>query len=135
MDPQATWNSLLEEWANRNWLNVFELAEALLEWLSNDGFPPDTMGIRNLGADWHRTQALAMCRFALERARDVLNSPHQIPGQVPFTLTCATCNNEGPDAYDEAIDEGWRDIEYFPAGSSENFLGECPICRERDGEA
>lgn len=135
MDPQATWNRLLDEWANHYWLDVSELAEALLEWLSKGGFPPDTMGNRNLGADWHRKLALTMCRFALQRADDVLNSPNQIPSQVPFTLTCATCNNDGPDTYAESIDEGWTAIEYFPAGASENFLGECPICRQRDGEA
>lgn len=135
MDPQATWNSLLEEWAERNWLDVSELAEALLEWLSKDGFPPDTMGNRNLGADWHRELALTMCKFALRRANDVLDSPNQIPTEVPFTLTCATCNNQGPDSYAEAIDEGWTRIVYYPAGQSENFLGECPVCRERDGEA
>ena len=82
MDPQTTWNNLLEEWANRNWRDVSELAEALLEWLSKDGFPPDTMGSRNLGADWHRVQALAMCNYALQRASDVLDSPNQIPSQA-----------------------------------------------------
>lgn len=87
-----------------------------------------------MGVDWHRVLAFAMCRFALNRANDVLNSPDQIPSQVTFSLTCASCNNEGPNTYDEAIDEGWTGIEYFPAGTSENFLGHCDICRERDGE-
>ena len=50
MDPQTTWNSLLEEWAKRNWLDVSELAEALLEWLSKDGFPPKTIGSRRFGS-------------------------------------------------------------------------------------
>lgn len=134
MEPQTTWNSLLKEWAERNWLDVSELAEALLEWLNKDGFPPDTMENRNLGADWHRVQALAMCSFALQRANDVLDSPNHMPSQVPFTLTCASCNNEGPDSYVESIDEGWTCIVYFPAGTSEKFLGECLICRQRDGE-
>lgn len=135
MDPQATWTSLLDAWAERNWDDVVELAEALLGWLSKEGFPPETVGGKSMGADWNRALALAMCRFALNRARDVLDSPDQIPGDVPFSLTCATCNNEGPDSYAEAIDEGWTGIEFFPAGASENFLGECPICRRRDGEA
>ena len=132
MDPQSAWNSLLEEWAERNWRDVSELAEALLEWLSKDGFPPKTMGSRDLGADWHRATTLAMCQFALARANDVMNSPNQIPSQVPFTLTCAICNNERPATYAEAIDDGWTRIEYFPAGDSEDFLGECPVCRESD---
>ena len=29
MDPQTTWNTLLEEWTQCNWLDVSELAEAL----------------------------------------------------------------------------------------------------------
>jgi len=121
-------NTELEEWADGNWLDVFELAEALVEWLSKEGFPPDTMGNRNLGADWNRVLALAMCSFARQRANEVLKSPSQIPRHIPFTLNCSMCNNEGPDTFAEAIEEGWTCIEYDPAGLSSNFLGECRFC-------
>ena len=131
MDPQATWNALLEEWEQCNWLDVAELAAALLQWLSKNGFPPETAGSR-MGADWNRVLALAACNFALQQVNDVLNSPNQIPSQVPFTLSCDTCSNEGPDTYTEAVNEGWSQIRYYPAGLSENFLGQCEICRKRD---
>jgi len=106
MDPQATWDALLEEWTQCNWLDVSELAEALLEWLDKEGFPPETMGTRSMGADWNRVLAVAVCKFALQRANNVLDSPNNIPTEVPFTLSCDTCGNEGPDAFDEAIAEG-----------------------------
>ncbi len=132
MDPQATWNGLLEEWSQGNWLDVCEMAEALLQWLKEDGFPPETMGTLRLGADWNRTLALAMATFALQRANDVLDNPAGIPDTVPFTLTCATCSNEGPSTAGEALDDGWSHFQYVPAGASENFLGYCPVCRKRD---
>lgn len=135
MDPQATWDSLLAEWTAGNWLEVFELAEALLGWLEKDGFAPETMGTLRLGADWNRTQATAMATFALQRSNEVLDNPAGIPSTVPFTLSCATCNNEGPSAIDAAINAGWSHFYYVPAGMSENFLGYCPICRERDLES
>ncbi|TWU62568.1 hypothetical protein V7x_43030 [Crateriforma conspicua] len=135
MDPQTTWNSLLDAWLYRHWLDVSELAESLLGWLSKKGFPPNTMGTQQLGPERNRAVAIAACQYAAAQANAVLSSPNQIPAEVPFTLTCATCNNEGPDTYAEAIDEGWTCIVYYPAGQSENFLGECPVCRERDGEA
>lgn len=132
MDPQATWDSLLQEWAQGNWLDVYELAESLLDWLLKDGFPPETMGTLRLGADWNRSVALAATQFALKRADEVLDNPAGIPESIPFTLTCSACNNEGPSSVREALNEGWSRFHYVPAGSSENFLGYCPICRKKD---
>ena len=132
MDPQATWNALLEEWTQCNWLDVSELAEALLEWLDKEGYPPETISTRSMRADWNRVLVLAVCKFALQRANNVLDSPNNIPTEVPFTLSCDTCGNEGPDAFDEAIAEGWKQLRYTPAGTSENFLGLCPICQAAD---
>ncbi|QDT13398.1 hypothetical protein [Planctomycetes bacterium K23_9] len=132
MDPQATWESLLAEWQAGNWLEVFELAEALLGWLQKDGFAPETMGRLRLGDDWNRTLATAMATFALQRANEVLDNLAGIPDSVPFTLSCAKCNNEGPSTVCEALEEGWSHFQYFPAGISENFLGYCPVCRKRD---
>ena len=129
MDPQATWNALLEEWMRCNWQEVAELAEALLGWLKKNGFPPETIGERRMGADWNRTLALAVCAFALRRANRVLADPNGIPDDVGFSLSCDTCGNDGPDTHDEAIAEGWTELRYTPAGLSENFLGYCPICR------
>ena len=129
MDPQTTWNALLEEWTQCNWLDVLELAEALLEWLSKFGYPPETIEGRRMGADWNRVLATAVCEFAVRRANNVLDSPHQIPTEVSFTLSCYSCNNEGPRALSDAIAQGWCHLRYTPAGMSENVLGHCPYCQ------
>lgn len=132
MDPQATWKLLLDEWEECNWLDVSELADALLEWLAKGGFPPTTMGTRRMGADWNRTLAVAVCTFARDRANSILDAPDGIPMDVAFTLSCDTCNNEGPDTYEAAIAEGWTRLRHTPAGTSENFLGYCAVCRKTD---
>ena len=57
-----------------------------------------------------------------------------IPQDVPFTLSCYECDADLPDSHEEAIHEGWTEIQYFPEGLSENFLGLCPACREKEDE-
>jgi len=59
MDPQATWDMLLQAWSKRNWNEVAELSESLLDWLAKGGFPPETNYPRELGADWDSAVALA----------------------------------------------------------------------------
>ena len=132
MDPQATWRELIEAWLEGNWQAVSEFSEALLDWLSKDGFPPETMGAMRLGADWNRSIAVAVCELAYQRASSVLDRPNGIPTDVSFTLACATCNDDGPHTYDEAIADGWKQLQYTPAGISENFLGRCPQCQTVD---
>ena len=132
MDPQATWNALLDNWEQANWDEVFELAEALLEWIGKGGFPPNTRHSRQLGVEWNHATAVAACNLAFQRANRVLNSPHGIPLGVPFTLTCNTCGNEGPDTFDDAVADGWSQVRHTPAGESYNFLGLCPICHATD---
>lgn len=135
MDPQATWNALIENWLECNWQEVSDLAEALLEWLGKDGFPPETMGAQRLGTEWNQILAAAVCTFALHRAQSVLKNPHGIPADVAFALSCDTCNNDGPDSHAEAIAEGWTHLRYTPAGLSENFLGFCPTCQLEETQA
>ena len=129
MDPQITWEELLQAWARRDWEAVVEYAEALLGWLDRGGFPPEFLQINLLGVDFNWAIARAACAFARHRARSVLDDPDRIPHDVPFTLTCSVCNNEGPDSSSQAFDEGWKHIEHVPASAFENFLGICPICQ------
>ena len=42
MDPNETWKALLEAYRTSDWEQAIELAEALLQWLRIDGFPPST---------------------------------------------------------------------------------------------
>ena len=55
-----------------------------------------------------------------------------IPRVVPFSLSCTECDSDSPDTYEGAVSDGWTQIEYFPQGSSENFLGLCPDCRREE---
>ena len=128
MDPQATWSALLEEWKLGNWPIVAELAESLLIWLYKDGFPPDTMPGVPMGKDWNRIAAKSLSEFSLHRARLVLNSPNCVPPGFAFTITCDTCGDEGPDNYDEAIQEGWIGVHFCPQAAPGNYLGRCPDC-------
>ncbi len=65
MDPQATWNDLLEARSQRDWNRAEELAKALLDWLQRGGFPPDTIGDRQLGTRWHHAVAFFVCHLVL----------------------------------------------------------------------
>ncbi len=65
MDPQATWQELLEARLNRDWKRTGELADALLEWLQRRGFPPHTIGEPKIGSRWHHAVANFVCHLAL----------------------------------------------------------------------
>ncbi len=130
MDPQVTWESLLQAWCKREWSQVSELSEALIEWLSSGGYAPVTMPTVRLGDDWNAEVATAACRFALRRSSQVLRSDTGIPADVPFSLICAECMDLGPKSYADAMEQGWGNIEYVPAEPGENFLGLCRRCRQ-----
>ena len=66
MDPQATWDQLLAALAAGDWDQIEDLADALLEWLNRDGFPPVAMGVPNLGPEWEAAICRAGCQFALD---------------------------------------------------------------------
>lgn len=68
MDPQLTWERLLDAYQRREWSEVHELAESLSHWLSRGGFPPQTHGQFELDPNWNRVIAQAACRFALSAA-------------------------------------------------------------------
>ncbi|MDB5388252.1 MAG: hypothetical protein JWM11_3898 [Planctomycetaceae bacterium] len=69
MDPNATLRDLLEALKGRDWDLVQELSEALLTWMRNGGFPPNTIGPMELGNEWHRAVATFVCHAALGKVR------------------------------------------------------------------
>lgn len=69
MDPEATLRDLLAAVGDRDWNQVDELSEALLTWLQKRGFPPQTVGPRELGRGWHRAIAEFICYLAKAEAR------------------------------------------------------------------
>ncbi|MCA9026795.1 MAG: hypothetical protein KDA86_16430 [Planctomycetaceae bacterium] len=64
MDPQVTWEVLLESIADCNYAEAREMAETLLSWLDRGGFPPQTLP-RVLSNDQDRTICLFVCRQVL----------------------------------------------------------------------
>jgi len=76
MDPQASWDQLLEAYAEGDWDRVQDLAEGLLHWLRRGGFPPQATTGSDLGQDWDREITLSACRFALAKVgREVTDVP------------------------------------------------------------
>ena len=69
MDPQATWDELLETRLQCGWNRAEELANALLDWMQRGGFPPHTVGDRKLGTRWHHAVAYFVCHLVLADVR------------------------------------------------------------------
>ena len=69
MDPDETLRELLEALKRRRWNDVEASAENLLGWLHKRGFPPQTLGPKALGRQWHRAVAEFVCLAALTKVR------------------------------------------------------------------
>lgn len=132
MDPQESYSRLLTAWMNRDWSDVAELSEALLDWLDKGGFPPEPNYPKEMGNEWNATVVRATCKFALLRANDVLANENEIPAEVPFCLSCISCQDDGPASYMEATSNGWQAVQYIPNSISTAFLGICPSCFAED---
>lgn len=51
---------------------------------------------------------------------------------IPFTLVCRECDDGTHiKTYEQAMAEGWTEIDYAPALPMANYCGLCPDCRER----
>jgi hypothetical protein len=70
MDPQATFDELLDAVSDRDWDRMDDLSEALLRWMETGGFPPRTVGLATLGRNWHRSTATFICHLAQSHVRD-----------------------------------------------------------------
>lgn len=68
MDPQAAWNDLVLAYEMEDWPSVDECAMALLNWLKEGGFPPQTTRGRTLSDKWNRAVVNAACHQALSDA-------------------------------------------------------------------
>ena len=132
MDPQESYSRLLTAWMNRDWSDVAELSEALLDWLDKGGFPPEPNYPKEMGNEWNATVVRATCKFTLSRANDVLSNENEIPSEVRFCLSCISCQEDGPASYMEATSNGWQAVQYIPNSISTAFLGICPSCVAED---
>lgn len=73
MDPQATFNDLLDAVGARDRDLIEELADSLLRWMEHGGFPPLTVGPKSLGRRWHRAIAAFVCHAAQSKVRNARN--------------------------------------------------------------
>lgn len=54
---------------------------------------------------------------------------------VPFSLVCSECDaGMHLDSKEEALADGWTEIEFAPDLPMANFIGLCPVCRREEEE-
>jgi hypothetical protein len=68
MDPQTAWEQLQEAYGNADWETARELAQALLDWLARDGFPPIVQAGDIADRASQRAHVIEFCRDAIRRA-------------------------------------------------------------------
>lgn len=72
MDPQATWNEMLDALKHRHWDEADQHAANLYSWMhGRQGFPPLTIGDESLGKEWHRTIASFTCLFVQTKVKEI----------------------------------------------------------------
>ncbi|MEZ5951746.1 MAG: hypothetical protein R3C12_21555 [Planctomycetaceae bacterium] len=71
MDPQQTWQDMLDAVHQKQWDTARQLADDLHGWLTNKGFPPITIGDRSFGTTWHLTIATFTCLAVINRAEEI----------------------------------------------------------------
>lgn len=50
---------------------------------------------------------------------------------VPFSLVCSECDaGSHIESHEQAVAEGWSNIDYAPSLPMANYIGLCPDCRE-----
>ena len=67
MDPQATWQRLLESYRHAHWEEAEQAAPDLLDWLGAGGFPPQTQSALPMSDAWNRALTQAACRLVLRQ--------------------------------------------------------------------
>ena len=67
MDPQQTWNDMLDAYASGQFNRADELAVALLDWLDKGGFPPQAFPGRTFDSDFNWDVARAAIQAILSQ--------------------------------------------------------------------
>lgn len=70
MDPQATWDEMLDAFVSQEWDTAGERADDLLTWLQRNGFPPVTVVDSDHG-NHCRALNLLVARVVCEHLRDI----------------------------------------------------------------
>ncbi len=112
MDPNQTFLDMFEAMKANDFETARELALALKDWFAKGGFYP------------HQFTPQAMHAYLASVLR-------RTAGHGPvFSLVCRHCDAGGGIAGEEqAIGEGWSEIEPAFALPNANFCGLCPDCQ------
>jgi len=117
MDPNQTFFDMLAAIRDKDKATAHELALALKSWFANGGFYPFQC----------TPEAMNAYIASVLRRTAGLGEP-----EPPFSLTCLYCDaGQGIASEEEAIGEGWSEIEPAPQLLQANVLGVCPDCQER----
>ena len=111
--PIQTFTDLMEAMRTEDHETARDLAIALQTWLAKGGFCPGGHTREEVGT------YLASVLF-------------RTGNQPPFSLTCWYCDaGQGIPSEEDALAEGWIEIEPAPQLLQANYLGVCPDCRGR----
>jgi hypothetical protein len=114
MDPNQTFLDMFEAMKTNDFETARELALALNDWFAKGGFTP------------HQTTPEAMHAYIASVFRRTCGHG---PDPV-FSLVCRHCDaGDGIDTEEQAIGEGWSEIEPAFALAQANYCGLCPDCR------
>lgn len=116
MDPYRTYLDMFEAMKIHDFETARELALSLKEWFRKGGFHPYQVTPEAM----HAYIASVLRRTAGHGAEPL------------FSLVCRECDaGQGLTSEEEAIAEGWNEIEMALALPQANFCGLCPDCRAR----
>jgi hypothetical protein len=70
--------------------------------------------------------------FDIPFREDSMRTPRSTASDAAFSLVCRDCDAGMHIAsLDQAVAEGWAEIDYAPDLPMANYVGLCPECRER----
>ena len=113
MDPNQTFTDLMEAMRTEEHDTARDLTLAMQDWLAKGGFCPGGHTREEIDS------YLASVLF-------------RTGNQPPFSLVCWYCDaGQGIASEEDALAEGWIEIEPAPQLLQANYLGVCPDCRGR----
>ncbi|MEK6258007.1 MAG: hypothetical protein AABP62_05245 [Planctomycetota bacterium] len=117
MDPNQTFLDMFQAMKDEDNATARELAFALKCWFAKDGFYPSQ----------HSPEATDIYITSVLRRTAADRQP-----EPPFSLVCYECDaGEGIVTEEEAMEEGWTEIEFARHQPQANFIGFCPECVRR----
>lgn len=117
MDPKQTFLGMIQAMRDEDHATARELAFVLKCWFARGGFCPGT----------YSPEAIHIYIESVLRRTSEDRKP-----EPPFRLVCYECDlGEATTSEEEAMEEGWTEIEFARHLPQANFIGMCPDCRKQ----